>query len=139
MLTKIDNYLLKKFGRREKIDINSYIIKYKTVWAIIFVLNLMDAFATLMAIRNSETHEINPIMNILLSSLPGFIIVKMTLVCVLFMIVYNYLSQFGRVHDISCWYIIIFFMLIDINNLVHVFILNNIIIFDAKDMIHIFI
>ena len=139
MFAKIDNYLLKKFGKREKMNINDYICRYKTVWAIIFVLNLMDAFATLMAIRNSETHEINPIMNILLSSLPGFIIVKMTLVCVLFMIVYNYLSQFGRVHDISCWYIIIFFMLIDINNLVHVFIFSNIILFDAKGLIHIFI
>ena len=139
MFAKIDNYLLGKFGRKEKMDINSYIVKYKTVWAVIFVLNIVDAFATLVAIRNPATHETNPIMKILLYSPPGFIIIKMILVCVLFMVVYNYLSQFGRVHNISCWYIIIFFMLIDINNLTHIFIIHNIIIFDAENMIHIFI
>lgn len=120
MLSNIDNYLLNKFGKREKMDINQYITKYKTIWAIIFVLNLEDAFATLMAIRNSGIHEINPIMNTLLSSPPGFIVVKMTLVCVLFMFVYTYLSRFDKIHDISCWYIVIFFTLIDINNLVSV-------------------
>ena len=108
MLAKIDNYLLKKFGKREKMHINDYIVKYKTVWAIIFVLNLMDSFATLVAIRNPVTHEINPIMKILLSSPPGFIIIKMILVCVLFIIIYDHLSQFGRIHNMSCWYIIIF-------------------------------
>lgn len=120
MLTKIDNYLLNKFGKREKMDINQYIIKYNTIWAIIFFLNIEDAFVTLMAVRNLGIPELNPIMNILLSNPPGFIIVKMTLLCVLFSVVYNYLSRFEKIHDISCWYIIIFFMLVDINNLVHV-------------------
>ena len=59
-------------------------------------------------------------MNILLSNPPGFIIVKMALVCVLFMFVYTYLSRFDKIHDVSCWYIIIFFTLVDINNLVGV-------------------
>jgi len=120
ILSKIDNYLLDKFGKREKMDINQYIIKYKTVWAIIFVLNLEDAFVTLMAIRDSGTHEMNPIMNALLSSPPGFIIVKMILVCVLFMFVYTYLSRFDKIHNVSCLYIIIFFALIDISNVAHV-------------------
>ncbi len=76
MLSKIDNYLLNKFGKREKMDINQYIIKYKTILAIIFFLNIEDAFVTLVAVRNLGTHELNPIMNALLSSPPGFIIVK---------------------------------------------------------------
>lgn len=120
MLSNIENYLLNKFGKREKVDINQYITKYKTIWTIIFVLNLEDAFVTLMAIQNSGIHEINPIMNTLLSSPPGFIVVKMTLVCVLFMFVYKYLSRFDKIHDVSYWYIVIFFTLIDINNLVSV-------------------
>ena len=99
-------------------DISQYITKYKTMWTIIFFLNIEDAFVTLKAIQNSGVHELNPIMNILLSSPPGFIIVKMTLVCVLFFTIYS-LSHFDKVHNISYWYIIIFFTLIDINNLVN--------------------
>lgn len=128
MLSNIDNYLLNKFDKREKMDINQYIIKYKTIWAIIFFLNIEDAFVTLVAVRNLGTRELNPIMNTLLSSPPGFIIVKMVLLCILFAIVYTYLSRFDKVHMVSCWYIIILFMLIDINNVAHM-ILKYIILF----------
>jgi hypothetical protein len=120
MLTKIDNYIVGKFDKREKMDINQYIVKYNTIWAIIFFLNIEDAFVTLVAVRNSGANEMNPIMNTLLSSPPGFIIAKMVLVCVLFSFVYTYLSRFDKIHNVSCWYIIIFFTLVDINNLVHV-------------------
>lgn len=120
MLSKIDNYIVGIFSKKEKMDINQYIIKYKTIWAIIFILNIEDVFVTLVAIKNLGINEINPIMNILLSSPPGFVIVKMTLLCVLFLFVYTYLSHFDKIHYISCWYMIIFFTLIDINNLAHV-------------------
>lgn len=120
MLKKIESYIVRKFGKREKMDINQFITKYKTIWAIIFFLNIEDAFVTLVAIRNSGVHELNPIMNVLLSSPPSFIIAKMALVCILVFVIYS-LSHFGnKVHNISCWYLIIFFTLIDINNLVNV-------------------
>lgn len=120
ILSRIDNYIVGKLGKREKMDINRYITEYKTIWAIIFFLNIEDAFVTLVAIQNLGTYEMNPIMNTLLSIPPGFIIVKMIMVCVLFSFIYNYLSCFDNVHKISYWYIIIFFTFIDINNLVHV-------------------
>ena len=120
MLTKIENYMLNKFGKREKMGINQYITKYSTIWAIIFFLNIEDAFVTLVAVQNLGTREINPIMNTLLSSPPGFVVIKMILVCILFFVVYSYLSHFDNIHKISCWYTIIFFTLVDINNLVHV-------------------
>lgn len=121
MLSKIDNYMVGIFNKREKIDINQYITKYETIWAIIFFLNIEDAFVSLVAVRNLGINEINPIMNnILLSSPPGFVIVKMIMVCILFLFVYNYLSCFDKIHKATCWYMIIFFALVNINNLVHV-------------------
>lgn len=103
-------------------NILNYTSKNIGIWITVFVLNMIDAFLTIKSLNNPNNHELNPIMNILIQTHPLMLVAgKVVVIAILVYIVYKYISIFPKIHDVSCYYLVIFFFLIDINNLVYAF------------------
>jgi len=122
LIKRLDDGITKWLGKPvAKPSFNKYLKEHWKVWGAIYLFNIIDAILTLWAVKLEGLHELNPVMAQVLPYPILFIGVKVAMVTLL-MIVFGYLffSQYPKLHALSVGYLFLFFLLIDINNILHI-------------------